>query len=214
MGTLRVASRKGRAANPATAKMASGPRATSSAAYRRALLRLPADHRGSSLMLRPSTQPSSASPCRNADKRAWPSASSAARFTRTPISRTRSACCARATIGHAAAAPPSSVMNSRRFMARPLRPEAPHYHTLVARTLRCSAANLVVEWKSWVIFDRVQRGCSPKLSALPRKQTFSEHPGIYQAPIHCAAPGVIGRPLCGYFIHAESALCSAQGICP
>ena len=46
-------------------------------------------------------------------------------------------CCARAASGHAAAAPPSSVMNSRRFMAPLLRPRAAHYHT-VARE-RCCA---------------------------------------------------------------------------
>jgi hypothetical protein len=39
-----------------------------------------------------------------------------------PIRRIRSGCCARAAIGHVAAAPPSSVMNSRRFIAfRPCR---------------------------------------------------------------------------------------------
>jgi hypothetical protein len=32
-----------------------------------------------------------------------------------PMRRTRSGCCARAASGHATAAPPSSVMNSRRF---------------------------------------------------------------------------------------------------
>src|SRR5262245_42890974 len=37
----------------------------------------------------------------------------------TPMRRTRSACCARAPIGHAAAAPPMSVMNSRRLMEGP-----------------------------------------------------------------------------------------------
>jgi hypothetical protein len=34
----------------------------------------------------------------------------------TPIRRTRSPCCALAASGHAAAAPPSSVMNSRRLI--------------------------------------------------------------------------------------------------
>ena len=34
----------------------------------------------------------------------------------TPMRRIRSPCCARAASGHAAAAPPSSVMNSRRFI--------------------------------------------------------------------------------------------------
>jgi hypothetical protein len=52
--------------------------------------------------------------------RACPIASSAAVPTRTPIRRTRSPCCARAASGHAAAAPPSSVMNSRRFTVRSL----------------------------------------------------------------------------------------------
>jgi len=35
---------------------------------------------------------------------------------RTPTRRIRSGCCACAAIGHPAAAPPKSVMNSRRFM--------------------------------------------------------------------------------------------------
>src|SRR5215468_5758252 len=34
----------------------------------------------------------------------------------TPIRRTRSPCCARAARGHATAAPPSRVMNARRFI--------------------------------------------------------------------------------------------------
>ena len=34
----------------------------------------------------------------------------------TPMRRNRSRCCARAAIGHAAAVPPRSVMNSRRFI--------------------------------------------------------------------------------------------------
>ena len=37
---------------------------------------------------------------------------------RMPIRRIRSACCARAAIGQGAAAPPSSVMNSRRLIIR------------------------------------------------------------------------------------------------
>jgi hypothetical protein len=41
----------------------------------------------------------------------------------TPMRRNRSRCCARAAIGHAAAVPPRSVMNSRRFIpsASPMR---------------------------------------------------------------------------------------------
>ena len=38
----------------------------------------------------------------------------------TPMRRVRSRCCARAATGHAAA-PPSNVMNSRRFTASPVR---------------------------------------------------------------------------------------------
>src|SRR6266849_1709646 len=39
------------------------------------------------------------------------------RFMSTPMRRTRSPCCARTASGHAIAAPPSSVMKSRRFTA-------------------------------------------------------------------------------------------------
>src|SRR5262245_14565094 len=44
--------------------------------------------------------------------RAFASGSSMASGMSTPTRRARSACCARAESGHAAAAPPSSVMNS------------------------------------------------------------------------------------------------------
>src|SRR6266540_985350 len=37
--------------------------------------------------------------------------------SKTPMRRTRSDCCPRAASGHAAAAPPSTVMKSRRFMS-------------------------------------------------------------------------------------------------
>src|SRR5262249_15342326 len=60
-------------------------------------------------------QPRSASPCANAAMRAGASGSSAARFMSTPMRRIRSACCARAASGHAAAAPPRSAIKSRRF---------------------------------------------------------------------------------------------------
>src|SRR6266540_5270668 len=48
--------------------------------------------------------------------RAIASGSSAARLMSTPIRRIRPPCCARAANGHATAAPPRMVMNSRRFM--------------------------------------------------------------------------------------------------
>ena len=70
--------------------------------------------------LRPSVQPNCCKPCRNAPMRACPSASSV--VISTPMRRIRSGCCARAANGHAAAAPPSSVMNSRRFIRSPRRP--------------------------------------------------------------------------------------------
>jgi hypothetical protein len=57
--------------------------------------------------------------CVNAACRACPSASFAARYVSTPMRRTRSSCCARATSGHDTAAPPSSVVNSRRLMLIP-----------------------------------------------------------------------------------------------
>src|SRR5262249_53230155 len=43
------------------------------------------------------------------------------RAVSTPMRRTRSPCCARAASGHVTAAPPSSVMNSRRFIRSPRR---------------------------------------------------------------------------------------------
>jgi hypothetical protein len=46
------------------------------------------------------------------------SGSSAVRFMSTPMRRMRSPCCARTAIGHATAAPPRSVMNSRRLVCR------------------------------------------------------------------------------------------------
>jgi hypothetical protein len=61
------------------------------------------------------TADSPCSPCANAAMRADASGSSAASAIRAPMRRIRSACCARAASGHAAAAPPRSVMNSRRF---------------------------------------------------------------------------------------------------
>jgi hypothetical protein len=44
--------------------------------------------------------------------------------------RIRSACCARAASGHAAAALPTSAMNSLRLMGFALRPRTKHYHTI------------------------------------------------------------------------------------
>ena len=59
--------------------------------------------------------PRTCSPCCKAAARAWASASFAVPMS-TPTRRTRSGCCALAANGHAAA-PPSSVMNLRRFLS-------------------------------------------------------------------------------------------------
>src|SRR4249919_548920 len=69
-------------------------------------------------MLRPMVQQNSCIPCKHAPIRVGDSGSSAAKVISTPMRRLRSACCALAAIGHPAAAPPSSVMNSRRFVCR------------------------------------------------------------------------------------------------
>jgi hypothetical protein len=66
-------------------------------------------------------------------------------------------CCARAARGQqaedAAAAPPSSEMNSRRLMCRPQCEDytLPHHYKNAAL---CTAAKLIVEWQRWVIRDR------------------------------------------------------------
>ena len=54
-------------------------------------------------------------------------------------------CCARVATGHAAA-PPSSVMNSRRFMCVPLAEITPYHMGAVL----CITANLGADWLLWV----------------------------------------------------------------
>src|SRR6516162_7353165 len=65
-------------------------------------------------IFRPAMYPSSCSPCLNASLR------ESAPPDKTPM-RGSPACCARAASGHVAAAPPSSDMNSRRFIQLPRR---------------------------------------------------------------------------------------------
>ena len=77
--------------------------------------------RASIRTLRPSVQPTSCNPCRNAVRRRDDSGSVAESPISTPMRRMRSDCSARATSGRAATAPPSSVMNSRRFITSPCR---------------------------------------------------------------------------------------------
>src|SRR6516165_8282500 len=73
-------------------------------------------------ILRPTVQPEVCSACSNAARRAADSGSSPARAPTTPMRLIRSGCCARAAIGHAAAAPPSRVMNAR-LLTRSPRPQ-------------------------------------------------------------------------------------------
>jgi hypothetical protein len=97
------------------AKIKSGASPTSSFAW--ACRRLASGtQRYSRRRLRPSTQPSSRSPASNAWARTCPSGSVCANAIITPTRRVRSCRCARAASGHAAAAPPRTVMNSRRRM--------------------------------------------------------------------------------------------------
>src|SRR5262249_4884421 len=69
----------------------------------------------------PFRSPGWSSPCWNATRRAFTPGSSSASPVNTPIRRICSVCCARAASGQAAAAPPSSDMNVRRFIRSPRR---------------------------------------------------------------------------------------------
>ena len=117
IGTERVTCSNGPAADPPEARMTSGSNATNSIAYLRLRSASPAPQRVSIRTLPPSVQPNCCSACVNAMRRGAASGSSAARLKSTLIRRTRLASCARAATGHATAAPPMSVMNSRRFTA-------------------------------------------------------------------------------------------------
>jgi len=64
-------------------------------------------------MVRPSIQPSSRNRCTKASVHVlW---AEAGMTPKNPMVGSLPACCARAASGHVAAAPPSSVMNSRRL---------------------------------------------------------------------------------------------------
>ena len=121
IGTVRVACNNGPMPAVPEDRMTSGASADNSAAYLRVLLASPADRRYSIFTFRPSVQPNCCNTCRNAAMLACMSASSAPAPPRsTPMRRTLSPCCARAASGHVAA-PPMSVMNSRRFTRSPRR---------------------------------------------------------------------------------------------
>src|SRR5262245_41829227 len=93
----------------------------------------------------PSTSPTSFRPWRNEARRlVMPSDDLLSRNPITGIA----ACCARAANGHAAAAPPSSVMKSRRLMGATPQPEG---HTLSHRNgALCITAKLIVVWQKRV----------------------------------------------------------------
>jgi len=119
IGALRLACCSAATLALAEARMTSGASPTNSAAYVRLRSASPAGQRVSIRTLRPSVQPNCCSPSRNAASRAWSTGSLPAPPISTPIRRIRSVCCARAASGHVTAAPPSSVMKSRRFIRSP-----------------------------------------------------------------------------------------------
>src|SRR5262249_1342161 len=114
IGTVRVARCSGAMPELPLTKITSGASATNSAADLRMRSASAEPQRYSSRTLRPSVQPSSCKPCRNAPTRASDSGSSAVAVKSSPMRRI--GCCALAASGHAAAAPPRSVMKSRRWI--------------------------------------------------------------------------------------------------
>jgi hypothetical protein len=93
-------------------------RTSSSASWGRRS-RLPSAKRSSNATFWPSIQPSSLRPCRNSASMGASVATE--RGDKRPIRATLFGCCARAASGHATAAPPRSVMKSRRFIQSPRR---------------------------------------------------------------------------------------------
>jgi hypothetical protein len=78
--------------------------------------------------LRRSTKPSSLKP-------AWKAVRKFTKVRGEPLLRKPitgvAGCCARAASGHATAAPPTSVMNSRRLTVSPPQAKTAYYHTIV-----------------------------------------------------------------------------------
>ena len=140
IGTVRLRRCSTTTIGAVAAKTTSGVNASKSAASlrMRSGSRLLAPQRYATRTLRPTDQPSSCNPCRNAALRLCPSASSEARFMKIAMRRMRSGCCARAASGHVTAAPPRSVMNSRRFIVIPLVRGLGPYHTVADNTALCS----------------------------------------------------------------------------
>src|ERR1700730_5950966 len=114
MGIVLVSRARAAITGVVTPKIALGRRPTSPFAKVLILSASPALQRSSIRRLLPSVHPSFESAPRNTASQDCATRSLCALPTSTPISRTRSGCCARAASGHAAA-PPSSEMNSRLF---------------------------------------------------------------------------------------------------
>ena len=120
MGMVRVCCISARVVGVTCERIRSGRSATSSLAYRSLESELFAPQRVSIRMLRPTVHPTFWSPSRNAAIQARPSLSLSANAISTPMRRTPAGCCARATNGHAAVAPPPRTpRKSRRFMPAP-----------------------------------------------------------------------------------------------
>src|SRR5262245_59038501 len=115
-GTVRVARNKSAVVGLPTLRITSQASATNSATSLRVRSASPVLHRISMRTLRPTVQPNCSSLSTNAVRRGWFAGSSAEKLVITPMRGIRSVCCAPAASGHAAA-PPMSVMNSRRLMA-------------------------------------------------------------------------------------------------
>src|SRR5262245_47773828 len=137
IGTVGLACWNAPTIEPLLAKTTSGESATNSAAYLRKRSRSPAPQRYSIRTLRPTAQPSSASPCAKAVMYSSPLGSLSTMLTSTPMRRTLAeGCCACTVSGHAAA-PPSSVMNSRRLM---LTTQLPPYRHVTAPATNVGSA--------------------------------------------------------------------------
>src|SRR5262249_53104996 len=89
---------------------------------------------------------------------------------------TRSACCAPAPSGHAAA-PLRNAMNSRRLMCSPLT-RVPAYHTARGEAVLCTTANLHARCRLWVNLGPSTR--SAECPSYPRQRTSRGPPGRSQ----------------------------------
>ena len=108
----------------------SGDVATNFAAYLRNKFSSPSLQRYSRSTFCPVIHPSACRPDSSATRSARDCGSLSGTIIKSPIRRLRPGCCARAASGHPAAAPPTSVMNSRRLTGRPLKQRALPYHAV------------------------------------------------------------------------------------